>query len=212
MLRWSVGCLAVTVALSLGSCGSSDQAQHRPSTPGKGVSAPKPSEDTADQYARAVLNDDAAGARRWGARALSEAFPDESADGLRVDPHIFGPFPKDEPAVLGFDTSVLVRTSQVDQARTALQNCSTRFMTVSYRGEEYASVEEFEESLGDARLGIDDDVPSWVSDAKIRDGGVAIVFDSAWMLLPMMVTMVKIVRQELGDAGVTSAYITSAPQ
>ena len=168
-----------------------------------------PADKAADQYARAVEDDDAKGARAWGARALLEVFPDDSADGLRVDPYVFGPFPKDEPNVLGFDTSVLVRTNQVDRARKALARCSVRFLTTSYTGREFASAEEFEASLGDAVLGTDDDMPSWVSDPMDRDDGVALVFDSDWMLLPMKVTMINILRQELKAAGVTQAYITS---
>lgn len=167
--------------------------------------------DARSAYARAVENDDANQARVWGARALAEAFPDDSAEGLRVDPHIFAPYPKNETAVLGFDTSILVRTSQRDQARAALERCTDRLSGVSYSGGEYASEEEFEASLGEGQeLGVDDDIPSWVSDPHVRDDGVAIVFDSAWMRLPMMVTMIKIVREELRAAGVSDALITSS--
>ena len=154
--------------------------------------------DARIEYARAVDNDDANQARVWGARALAQAFPDDSADGLRVDPHIFAPYPKNETAVLGFDTSIPVRTSHRDQARAALEKCTDWLNLVSYSGGEFASAEEFEASLGEGQeLGVDDDIPSWVSEPDVRDDGVAIVFDSAWMRLPMMVTMINIVREEL---------------
>lgn len=183
-----------------------------PVTPPAPVGPPAPTRvDAAAQYARGVEMDDSTRARVWGARAMVQAFPDESADGLRVDPHIFGPYPVNEASVLGFNTSVLVQTSQRDQARAALARCSSRFLNVSLSGHEYASYDEFVDALGDARLGTDDDVPSWVSDPIDRRDGVALVFDSDWMKFPMMVRMLKILRQELRAAGVTSAYVTSDP-
>lgn len=199
------------LAVVLSGCSDLDQPSPQTSSIGGAVNPEDSAMDSRREYARAVENDDANQARAWGARALAEAFPDDSAEGLRVDPHIFAPYPKNETAVLGFDTSILVRTSQRDQARAALERCTGRLNLVSYTGGEYASAEEFEASLGEGQfLGTDDDIPSWVSEPEVHDDGVAIVFDSAWMRLPMMVTMIKIVREELRAAGVSDALITSA--
>src|SRR3954453_4994417 len=110
-----LGYVLAAVAVVLGGCGGDGSPP--PSPTGGAVGTSKPSVEAAREYARAVENDDAEQARVWGARALAEAFPDDSAKGLRVDPHIFAPYPKDETSVLGFDTSILVRTSQRARAR-----------------------------------------------------------------------------------------------
>lgn len=211
MLRAVLTSLFMMCSVVLSSCADPEQVHQNRPTPEGAVTSTMPAEISASKYDQAVENDDWQGARLWGARYLAELFPDESADGLRVDPYIFHPYPKDEQAVLGFNTSVLVRTSQRDQARMALARCSARFFTISYTGGEFESAEEFEASLGGAVLGTDDDIPSWVSDPMDRDDGVALVFDSAWMLLPMKVTMINVLRQELRAAGVSEAFITSDP-
>lgn len=193
----------------LSGCGDSERGSKDPSISEGIETSAMTADGYASEYSKAVENDDAVGARLWGARYLSEVFPDESADGLRVDPHMFGPFPENERGVYGFATSVLVRTTQQDQAQDALARCSVRFRTISYTGGEFESSEEFEASLGDVMQGTDDDIPKWVSDPIGRDDGVALVFDSPWMFLPMKVTMINVLRQELQAAGVTDAYITS---
>jgi hypothetical protein len=109
------------LAVVFSGCGNLDHPSPQPSATGGAVNPENSAVDARSEYARAVENDDANQARVWGARALAEAFPDDSAEGLRVDPHIFAPYPKNETAVLGFDTSVLVWTSQRDQARAALE-------------------------------------------------------------------------------------------
>lgn len=210
MYRKGVGSLSVLVAVALSGCGDLDHPLRQPSTPGVAVNSENSAVDARTEYARAVENDDADQARVWGARALAEVFPDDSAEGLRVDPHIFAPYPKNETVIMGFDTSIRVRTTQRDQARNALERCTDRLSGVSYTGKEFATEEELQDSLGAGQfLGTDDDIPSWVSEPQVRDDGVGIVFDSAWMRLPMMVTMINIVREELRAAGVTDAFITS---
>lgn len=229
MIRRGLAHVAVALAVVLGGCGGADRSASLPvpaeevvtsqtSSPTSSFATPHlpetsetPAPDARREYARAIKDDDAARALFWGTRAMSETFPDESANGLRVDPRIFSPYPRNEPSVYGFDTSILVRTSQRKKARAALRNCTDRLLLVSYSGGEFASYEEFEASLAEGeQLGVDDDTPEYVSDPEVRGDGVAIFFDS-WMRFPMMVTMIKIVRQELRAAGVEQAYITSLP-
>jgi hypothetical protein len=230
MIRRGLGHLTVALAVVLGGCGGVGRSASLPSPGGEVVTSQAPvptssfatpqlpqtsrtpASDARREYDRAIRDDDAALALFWGARAMSETFPDESAKGLRVDPRIFSPYPRNEPSVYGFDTSILVKTSQRKKARAALRNCTERLLLVSYSGVEFASYEDFGASLGEGEeLGIDDDTPEYVSDPEVRNDGVALVFES-WMRFRMKVTMIKIVRQELRAAGVEQAFITSVPR
>lgn len=167
-------------------------------------------EQATAEYDRAVKNDDAAEVRKWGTRVLAMRFPERSTNGLKVDPGMFGPYPLESSTLMGFNTSVLVETEQVELARAALAKCQPRFMSVSQSGEEYLTDAAYEAAMATGPLP-EHDIPSWVSDPDDKSGGVAIVFDSSWMQLGMKVTLIEVVLEELRAAGVTQATITSDP-
>jgi hypothetical protein len=147
------------------------------------------------------------------ARAITTDYPRPDAPGIQVAPDTIGPLDDDDWHMSPVAASFQVRNTS-DAVQRALARATDRLGLVDERGREYASDEEFDQIVnapdgprrpdGDLLFtvewtGLEDDDP---------DGGPYILTSVPDLVSgPMMRTMIRIVVDELIDAGITQAHL-----
>jgi len=151
--------------------------------------------------------------REWMARAIGAEYPRPEAPGIHVAPDTVEPIDASD-----WDMSPISACFQVaettDAVLTALGAASARLGRVDERGREYASDEELIELVhgpgtprrpdGEALL-----TSGWAGDPGLDDprGPYVLTDTNGGMWGPMARTLIRIVVDELLDAGVTDAHI-----
>lgn len=150
---------------------------------------------------------------RWMARAIDAEYPRPDAPGVHVAPDTIRPIYASDWDMAPVAASFRVAEA-TDAVVAALGKASPRLTRVDERGREYASDEELMDAVhgeaaplrpdGEARY-----TTGWTSDPLHDDAGGAYLLtkgrDRVWG--PMARTMIRIVVDELLDAGVTEAHL-----
>lgn len=77
------------------------------------------------------------GVRRWGQRVMEFEFPRQSAPGIEVDPHVFGPYPYLDNDIMAIDAGFVIDSDDDARARSALEAAQERLALVATDGVEY---------------------------------------------------------------------------
>jgi hypothetical protein len=155
----------------------------------------------------------APGAAWWLRRAWEVQYPAGSGP-VGVDARCM-PIRFDERGVhLGQDFGVQVVSPEYDRAAAALAEAANRFSMVTADGREFTSEDELHQALsGEGSYDWRTYTPNYVSDVERHPDGPWIWVDCKDGVMPLMArTMVRILVEELGTAGVGAGRIGPAPR
>jgi hypothetical protein len=151
--------------------------------------------------------------REWMARAIATEYPLPEAPGIHVAPDTIRSVDDDDEYMTSVASCFQVAEA-TDAVVAALAKASTRLSLVDERGREYASEEEIDSILDgpNALLRPDGELRftvGWVSEPMLDDprGPYLLTQGQDRVYGPMARTMIRIVVDELADAGVTEAHL-----